>query len=42
MDNQLTFLQEGTFFGQSNDDLEEVVLGTFINYPDKYYEFADR
>ena len=42
MDNQLTFLQEGTFFGQSNDDLEEVVLGTFINYPDKYYEFADQ
>lgn len=42
MNDQLTFLQEGTFFGQSNDDLEEVVLATFINYPDKYYEFADQ
>ncbi len=42
MNDQLTFLQEGTFFGQSNDDLEEIVLGTFINYPDRYYEFADQ
>ena len=42
MTDQLTFLQEGTFFGQNNSDLEEVVLGTFINYPDRYYEFADQ
>jgi len=42
MKDQLTFMQEGTFFGQSNDDLEEIVLATFINYPDKYYEFADQ
>ena len=42
MNDQLTFLQEGTFFGQSNHDLEEIVLGTFINYPDRYYEFADQ
>ena len=42
MNEQLNFLQEGTFFGQVNEDLEEAVLATFINYPDKYYEFADQ
>ena len=42
MESQLTFLQEGTFFGQSNNDLEDAVLATFINYPDRYYEFADQ
>mgnify|MGYP003668616447 CR=1 FL=1 len=42
MNEQLNILQEGSFFGQNNDDLEEIVLATFINYPDKYYEFADQ
>jgi replicative DNA helicase len=42
LDKQLNFLQEGTFFGQVNEDLEEAVLATFINYPDKFYEFSDQ
>ena len=42
MSEQLDFFTESNFIGQSNVDLEEIVLATFINFPDTYYQVADQ
>lgn len=42
MSLQLDLLSEGNFFGQANLEVEETVLATFVNYPDSYYECADK
>jgi replicative DNA helicase len=40
--NQMSFMTEGQFIGQNNVELEELVLGAIINYPEKYYELSDQ
>ncbi len=42
MKNQLNLLSEGQFFGQNNKEIEELVLGAFVNFPDSYYQVADQ
>jgi replicative DNA helicase len=42
MSLQTDLLKEGHFFGQNNIEVEEIVLATFVNYPDTYYEFAEQ
>jgi replicative DNA helicase len=42
MSNQTDFFTESNFIGQSNVDLEEIVLATFINFPETYYQVADQ
>ncbi len=42
MSEQLDFFTESNFIGQSSPDLEEIVLATFINFPDTYYRVADQ
>jgi replicative DNA helicase len=42
MSEQLDFFTESNFIGQSNVDLEEIVLATFVNFPDTYYRVADQ
>jgi replicative DNA helicase len=42
MSEQLDFFTESNFIGQSNADLEEIVLATFINFPETYYQLADQ
>lgn len=39
--NQLSLLEEANFIGQSNIEVEEIVLSTFINFPDTYYLVSD-
>lgn len=38
----MNLLTEGGFFGQNNIEIEELVLGAFVNFPDSYYEVADQ
>jgi replicative DNA helicase len=42
MSLQLKLLPDGGLFSQSNIEIEETVLATFINYPDSYYDYADK
>ena len=42
MNNQINMMSEGQFFGQSNTEIEELVLGAFVNFPDSYYQVADQ
>lgn len=42
MTKQMNLLSEGQFFGQNNSEIEEMVLGAFVNYPDSYYQVADQ
>jgi replicative DNA helicase len=42
MSNQLDLLTQGSFFAQSNREVEEIVLGTFINYSDTYYFYSNQ
>jgi len=42
MTDQLDFFTESNFIGQQNTDLEEIVLATFVNFPDTYYKVADQ
>ena len=39
---QLNLMSEGTFFGQNNTEIEELVLAAFVNFPDSYYQFSDQ
>lgn len=39
---QTNLLSEGQFFGQNNIEIEELVLGAFVNFPDSYYQVADQ
>ena len=41
MGEQLSFDNLPNFIGQTNVEIEELVLGTFINYPDTYYLLSD-
>lgn len=40
--DQLDFFTESNFIGQQNPDLEEIVLATFVNFPETYYQVADQ
>lgn len=40
--DQLDFFSESNFIGQSNAELEEIVLATFVNFPQTYYKVADQ
>jgi replicative DNA helicase len=42
MSDQLDFFSENNFVGQNNLDLEEIVLATFVNFPNTYYRFAEQ
>ena len=39
---QTSLLSEGHFFGQNNIEIEELVLGSFVNFPESYYQVADQ
>jgi replicative DNA helicase len=41
-DLQLHLMSKSDFIGQSNEDIEEIVLATFVNYPESYYKVADQ
>lgn len=41
MGKQLSFDNLPNFIGQTNVEIEEIVLGTFINYADTYYLLSD-
>jgi replicative DNA helicase len=41
-DLQLNLMSESSFIGQSNIDIEEIVLATFVNYPESYFKVADQ
>ena len=41
MIGQLSFDSLPNFIGQTNSEIEELVLGTFVNYPDTYYLMSD-
>jgi replicative DNA helicase len=41
MGEQLSFDNLPNFIGQTNVEIEEIVLGTFINYADTYYLLSD-
>jgi len=40
--NQLSLDQMPLFVGQSNVEIEELVLGCFVNFPDSYYLLSDQ
>jgi replicative DNA helicase len=44
MDDNLQFnlMSKSEFIGQHNVDIEEVVLATFVNYPESYFKVADQ
>jgi replicative DNA helicase len=42
MPKQTSLLTEGHFFGQNNIEIEELVLGAFVNFPNSYYQVADQ
>ncbi len=42
MSNTLEFLSETHIVGMENVDIEELVLATFINFPDTYYHYAQQ
>jgi replicative DNA helicase len=39
---QFNLMSKSEFIGQSNADVEEVVLATFVNYPESYFRVADQ
>jgi len=39
---QYNLMSKSEFIGQSNVDIEEVVLATFVNYPESYFKVADQ
>lgn len=39
---QYNLMSESQFIGQENVDIEEVVLATFVNYPESYFKVADQ
>ena len=39
---QTSLLSQGQFFGQKNTEIEELVLGSFVNFPESYYQVADQ
>lgn len=39
---QYSLMSASEFIGQSNVDIEEVVLATFVNYPESYFKVADQ
>ena len=41
-DLQLNLMSESSFIGQSNIEIEENVLATFVNYPESYFKVADQ
>lgn len=41
MDKQATLLENNAFLDLTNKTIEDLVLGTFINYPDVYYNYAE-
>jgi len=41
-DLQFNLMSESSFIGQSNIDIEEIVLATFVNYPESYFKVADQ
>jgi len=41
MAEQLSFENLPNFIGQTNSEIEELVLGTFVNYPDTFYLLSD-
>jgi len=44
MDNSMQYnlMSKSDFIGQSNVDIEEIVLATFVNYPESYFKVADQ
>ena len=42
MPQQASLLSQGQFFGQKNIEIEELVLGSFVNFPESYYQVADQ
>lgn len=42
MKQQLSFDSMPNFIGQSNVEIEELVLGCFINYPETFYQLSDQ
>jgi len=39
---QFNIMNKSEFIGQSNADIEEIVLATFVNYPESYFKVADQ
>ena len=39
---QYDLMSKSEFIGQSNVDIEEIVLATFVNYPESYFKVADQ
>ena len=39
---QTSLYSEGQFFGQKNIEIEELVLGSFVNFPESYYQVSDQ
>jgi len=39
---QYNLMSQSEFIGQENLDVEEVVLATFVNYPESYFKVADQ
>ena len=39
---QINLMSKSDFIGQSNSDIEEVVLATFVNYPESYFNVSDQ
>lgn len=41
-DLQFTLMSQSDFIGQSNIDIEEVVLATFVNFPESFFKVSDQ
>lgn len=41
-DLQFSLMSQSDFIGQSNVDIEEIVLGAFVNFPESYFKVADQ
>jgi len=39
---QMSLMSKSHFLGKSNIELEEMVLATFVNFPDSYFKVADQ
>ena len=42
MSSQLSLMSEGELFGQNSPEIEELVLASFVNFPDSFYQFSDQ
>ena len=41
-DLQFSLMSQSDFIGQSNIDIEELVLATFVNFPESYFKVAEQ